>query len=540
MGELSSISMALFLGSAFIARRCRLRRYQHHSCCAGAAVARHRSSSTSNQPPDSLKEAFSLAPGQVETLRSNYMSSSCSVSYKNTGGLQITGGYGARLIDVYGNEYLDTRNNVAHCGHGHPEIIEAITYQMKLLNTNSRYLHPNASLLAKKLANLFPSSSRGFADSLTKVFFVNSGSEANDLALRLARAYNTKQQKDLHVQKQQQSKQCIITIDHAYHGHTMATLDCSPYKHHQGTEITECPDYVKRVPYPDIYRGVHSNCKDETEATEKYSTYVEDACREITSNGDSVSAFLMEGGMSVAGVILPPKSYISRCVRAVRNAGGLYIADEVQTGFGRLGKCTWAFQYANGDPDVDDDKVVPDIVTVGKPFGNGMPLAAVITTPKVASAFESLGVEYFNTFAASPVCCAAGLSMLHVLSKYELQKNALEVGNMLKKLFSEVKARHGWIGDIRGSGLFLGIELVRNQHTKEAATEETSFVCSVLKERYKVLTSIDGYHENVVVVKPPMVFSKEDAVEFVSCFEKCLIDLPSIDKLHKLLWKTPT
>ena len=533
MGDLA-VSMVLFLGTAFIARRCRLRCHQQRFCCVGGAAA-------SDQPPDSLKEAFSLAPDKVETLRSNYMSSSCSISYKNTGGLQITGGNGARLIDVYGNEYLDTRNNVAHCGHGHPEIVEAVTYQMKILNTNSRYLHPNASLLSEKLSNLFPVSSRGDNNSLTKVFFVNSGSEANDLALRLARAYNTKQRNDLqNVQKHKRPRQCIITIDHAYHGHTLATLDVSPYKHHQGTEIIECPAYVKKVPYPDMYRGVHSNCKDETEASEQYSAYVEDACKEITSNGDSVSAMLMEGGMSVAGVILPPKSYISQCVRAVRNAGGLYIADEVQTGFGRLGKCMWAFQYSNIDSDVDDDTVVlPDIVTVGKPFGNGMPLAAVITTPKVASAFESLGVEYFNTFAGSPVCCAAGLAMLHVLSKYELQKNALEVGSFLRELFSEVKSRHGWIGDIRGSGFFLGIELVRNQDTLEAATEETSFVCSALKEKYRVLTSIDGFHENVIVVKPPMVFTKEDAVEFVTSFEKCLIDLPAIDKLNQLE-KTPT
>lgn len=525
------VSMALFLGTALIARRCRLRHHQHRFCTVGAAAP--------DKPPQSLKEALSLAPDQVETLRSKYMSSSCSISYKNTGGLQIIGGHGSRLIDVHGNEYLDTRNNVAHCGHGHPEIVEAVTYQMKVLNTNSRYLHPNVSLLSKKLVDLFSSSSRGADDSLTKVFFVNSGSEANDLALRLARAYNTKQQNGLHVQKRKQSRKCIITIDHAYHGHTLATLDVSPYKHHQGTEINECPEYVKKVPYPDMYRGVHSNCKDETEATEQYSAYVEDACKEITSNGDSVSAILMEGGMSVAGVILPPASYISRCVRAVRNAGGLYIADEVQTGFGRLGKCTWAYEYSNDSDDNDDDKVLPDIVTVGKPFGNGMPLAAVITTQKVASAFESLGVEYFNTFAGSPVCSAAGLSMLHVLSKYELQKNALEVGSMLMKLLSEVKARHGWIGDIRGSGFFLGIELVRNQSTLEPATEETSFVCSMLKEKYRVLTSIDGFHENVIVVKPPMVFAKEDAIEFVTCFEKCLIDLPPINKLHQL-GKTPT
>jgi ethanolamine-phosphate phospho-lyase len=537
MDEALSVSMALFLGTALIARR-------YCSTCVVAAARNSTTIISSHPPPASLKEAFSLNPDQVETLRYNHMSCSCSVSYKNTGGLHIIGGYGARLIDVYGHEYLDTRNNVAHCGHGHPDIVEAITYQMKLINTNSRYLHPHASLLATKLTSLFPkkveeNDSVGSAatDSLTKVFFVNSGSEANDLALRLARAYCTKQQQDLQ-QHRQQSKQCIITIDHAYHGHTLATLDVSPYKHHQGKEITECPAYVKRVPYPDVYRGIHSDCNNEIEAAERYAAYVEDACSEIASNGDSVSAFIMEGGMSVAGVILPPKSYLRRCIRAVRDNGGLYIADEVQTGFGRLGKCMWAFEYSNDESDVD--VVLPDIVTVGKPFGNGMPLAAVITTPKVASAFESLGVEYFNTFAGSPVCCAAGLSMIHVLTAYQLQKNAFEVGNVLKNMFSEVKERHSWIGDIRGSGLFIGIELVRNQYTLEPATEETSFVCSVLKDKYKVLTSIDGYHENVIVVKPPMVFTKEDAIEFVTCFENSLVDLSaSADELH-MLGKTPT
>ena len=523
--------MTLFIVTSLAARR----------CCRGRA---RYTSSSHHKPPASLEEAISLSPDQVEALRYNHFSSSCSISYKNTGGLHIIGGYGSRLIDVYGNVYLDTRNNVAHCGHGHPEIVDAVTYQMKLLNTNSRYLHPNASLLAKKLTDLFArtNSNAAATDSLTKVVFVNSGSEANDLALRLARAYKTKQHRDLHVQQnkhQRQPKHCMITIDHAYHGHTMATLDVSPYKHHQGKEITECPNYVKKVPYPDMYRGIHSSIKNETEAAEMYASYVEDACREITLNGDSVTAFLMEGGMSVAGVILPPRSYISRCARAVHDAGGLYIADEVQTGFGRLGSTNWAFEYSNNENEIDEDKVVPDIVTVGKPFGNGLPLAAVITTPKVAAAFEELGVEYFNTFAASPLCCAAGLSVLHVLSTYQLQKNALEVGDLLKKLFTEVKAKHGWIGDIRGSGLFLGIELVRNQKTLEPATEETSFICSTLKDKYKVLTSIDGFHENVLVVKPPMVFTKEDAAEFVTCFEKSLIDLSRTDNLQEL-GKTPT
>jgi 4-aminobutyrate aminotransferase-like enzyme len=349
----------------------------------------------------------------------------------------------------------------------------------------------------------------------------------------LQRSSDSKQKKSDH----------IITIDHGYHGHTLATLDVSPYKWRQGNEINECPDCVRRVPCPDVYRGIHSvkrnaqqsnvdtkqqYCKSVREAAEKYASYVEQECNNIVSQGQSVSAFIMEGGLSVAGVVLPPQSYLHRCVDAVRKAGGLYIADEVQTGFGRLGKCMFAFQYSNDNDDGDvADEIIPDIVTVGKPFGNGMPLAAVVTTPEIASAFESLGVEYFNTFAGSPVCCAAGLSMLHVLSSEQLQENAKDVGDCLFDLFSRVQSRSDWIGDIRGSGLFLGVELVRDRHTLEPATEETSFVCSVLKEKYKILTSIDGPQANVIVVKPPMVFSQEDAEVLVSCFEKALVeDLP--------------
>lgn len=306
--------------------------------------------------------------------------------------------------------------------------------------------------------------------SLSKVFFVNSGSEANDLALRLARAHSMQQE------SRRSASDCVIAIDHAYHGHTLATLDVSPYKHRQGKEM-ECPPHVRKVPCPDMYRrsANQSNHGSEMDAAKYYAFYVKKECDRAISQGRRVSAFIMEGGMSVAGVILPPKSYIRQCADAVHEAGGLYIADEVQTGFGRLGKCTWAFQYS--DEDNADDEVVPDIVTVGKPFGNGMPLAAVVTTPEIASSFESLGVEYFNTFAGSPVCCAAGLSMLEVLSTENLQENALQVGSYLQGLFRDLQSRVGWIGDIRGSGLFLGVDLVRDRGSLEPATQETSFVC---------------------------------------------------------------
>ena len=561
----SAMSLIAFFGTTLIARQYVLSRQLSKlaSITIGIADTRSVHSPDNGNTPTSLTESYSLSPQQVEDLRSKHISQSCSVSYANSGPLHIHNGHKARLIDIHGNSYLDTRNNVAHCGHGHPEIVRAITYQMHQLNTNTRYLHPNASLLAKKLVELFSPS------PLEVVFFVNSGSEANDLALRLARAYNIqkscqKSKDEYSHPKQPQPQPHVIVIDAAYHGHTLATLNISPYKYDQGTEFTQYPDYVTKVPIPDTYRGTHAiqqspssgkdagkekdenniqYSKNDLEAADKYASYVQSTCDDLTSQGATVGAFIMEGGMSVAGVILPPRSYLRRCVEAVRNAGGLYIADEVQTGFGRLGKCMWAYQYStnDGDGDADSDETVPDIVTVGKPFGNGMPLAAVITTNKVASAFKSLGVEYFNTFAGNPVSCAAGLAMLNVLSSEQLQKNALVVGDYLLELLHEMQYRHELIGDVRGSGLFLGIELVRDRTTLEPATAETSFICSILKEKYQILTSVDGPHDNVIVIKPPMCFCKDDALEFVTCFERALVDdLPLLgDQLGKL-GKTPT
>jgi len=482
--------------------------------------------------PTSLKEAYSQTPEQVQNNRSSHVSSSCSLSYANTGALQMHSGRGSRLYDIDGNSYLDTRNNVCHVGHQHPEVVHAINAQVQQLNTNTRYLHPNSSFLAKKLSNLLPAP-------LEVVFFVNSGSEANDLALRLARAHKYSKSPD-----ERSKKQHVIAVDHGYHGHTLAVLDVSPYKHYQGDEIISCPGNVKIVPCPDVYRGKHSlgDAQDDREmeqAAAKYASYVENACNDASSEGKTLSAFIIEGGMSVGGVILPPKSYLKRCVEAVHNAGGLYIADEVQTGFGRLGKCMWAFQHTVDGDDDSNEVLIPDVVTVGKPFANGMPLAAVVTTREVASSFESLGVEYFNTFGGNPVCCAAGIAMLHVLDSERLQQNALIVGTYLRDLLSKLQSHQPLIGDIRGCGLFLGIELVRDRQTKEPATTETSFLCSTLKSKYHILTSVDGPHDNVIVIKPPMCFSKADANEFVLCFEKVLTnDLPSAS----LTWitKTPT
>jgi len=243
----------------------------------------------------------------------------------------------------------------------------------------------------------------------------------------------------------------------------------------------------------------------------------------------------------------------------VRAAGGLYIADEVQTGFGRLGSCQWAFEYNNNADHTFEEDAIPDIVTLGKPVGNGMPLAAVVTTAKVAQAFDDCGVEYFNTFAGNPVCAAAGLAMLHVLETEQLQQQALEIGQYLKDRFQALQGVD-LIGQVRGSGLFLGVELIRpaeaadHQNSKAPqdqipATAETHFICSILRTKYHILTSIDGIHDNVFVIKPPMVFSKADADYFVESFRQAALeDLPqamqsgevSLSKENGSSFLTPT
>jgi ethanolamine-phosphate phospho-lyase len=324
-------------------------------------------------------------------------------------------------------------------------------------------------------------------------------------------------------------------------------LEVSPYKYEHGGEFDLKPPkdgldfkspgkHIWKVPAPDIYRGTH---RDITTAGREYAKTVEQACHFYQQEcGEKVGAFIVEGGMSIPGVILPPPGYLPHSVKAVRDAGGIFIADEVQTGFGRFGTSFWAFQHQH--PGYEEEIVVPDIVTVGKPFGNGMPLAAVVTTRLIAEAFEtSAHVEYFNTFGGNPVCAAAGLAVLDTIEDEGLQQNATEVGGYLQSKFRALQQQMEIIGDVRGSGLYIGVELVRNRATLEAATEETSFICSVLKEKYKILTSIDGIFENVLIIKPPMVFNKADVDYFVGSFERALLDLKVAGDVRSLA-KTPT
>eukprot|EP00668_Euglena_longa_P014661 GGOE01018660.1.p1 GENE.GGOE01018660.1~~GGOE01018660.1.p1 ORF type:complete len:451 (-),score=108.98 GGOE01018660.1:48-1400(-) len=440
-------------------------------------------------PAQSPPETQVLSKEDVQHLRAKLLCPALTTSYSNTGPLMIMKGKGVYLYDEHGQSYLDTRNNVAHVGHAHPTVAAAIADQAAELSTNTRYLHPNLVLLAEKLLAKCP-------PPLKRVIFVNSGSEANDLALRLAWAHTRNQD--------------IVVLDRAYHGHTATTINVSPYKA-EGKGGSGLPKWVHKVSCPDTYRGPHRG----PDAAQKYADEVKSVCDRV----GQVAAFIMESGLSVGGVILPPAGYLPAVYKAVRAAGGICIADEVQTGFGRFGTHFWAFE---------EQGVVPDIITLGKPIGNGMPLAAVVTTEEISTSFHN-GMEYFNTFGGNTLSCAAGLAVLDVLEKEGLQAHALEVGTYLKSRLQALSQGQSLIGQVRGQGLFIGIEFVQDRKSLAPATTETSVICSRLKEIHRILTSIDGPHANVLVLKPPLCFSFTDANRFVTALSDVLDMLTPAD-----------
>eukprot|EP00658_Telonema_sp_P-2_P072017 TRINITY_DN61207_c0_g1_i1.p1 TRINITY_DN61207_c0_g1~~TRINITY_DN61207_c0_g1_i1.p1 ORF type:complete len:477 (+),score=114.89 TRINITY_DN61207_c0_g1_i1:186-1616(+) len=446
----------------------------------------------------SVHKDCGLTKERVLELRERHFCNAQSVSYANTDPLWIVRGDGVYLYDEQGRKFLDTRNNVAHLGHTHPAVTQAVCAQIKMLNTNTRYLHENLVTLAQALTATLPGK-------LTKCFFVNSGSEANDLALRLARAHT--------------GNKDVVVVDRGYHGHTCEVIHISPYKYEgHGGDGKEA--WVHKVPCPDSYRAAAgSGCtREDPEAGRRFAESVATACE---AAGGKVSAFFVESGMSVAGVILPPKGYLEHCYAHVKKAGGICVADEVQVGFGRFGSQYWGFEQ---------QEVVPDIVTMGKPFGNGFPLAAVVTTEEVSDSFGKTGMEYFNTFGGNPVAAAAGLAVLEAVEQNQLQAHALEVGNhIISRLTTELMLRRDLIGDVRGSGLFIGIEFVRDRETKQPAAIETSWICSKLKDDFRILTSIDGPDNNVIVIKPPMCFGKDHADQFIDALDKVLDRLADVD-----------
>ena len=420
---------------------------------------------------------------EVLGSRQKHVGPSLSISYRSP--LHIVSGSRQYLYDADGRRYLDCVNNVAHVGHSHPRVVRAASEQMAILNTNTRYLHEHLIEYSERLIATLP-------ESLSVVYLVCSGSEANELALRLARAHTGRNE--------------VIVVDGAYHGNTSAMIDLSPYKF-EGPGGRGCPVWVHKASMPDIYRGAHHG----PDAGKLFADDVARVAGQIGDAGEGLAAFFCESALGCGGQIILPPGYLPEAYAAVRAAGGVCVADEVQTGFGRAGTHFWMFE-AQG--------VVPDIVTLGKPIGNGHPLGAVITTPEIAASFAN-GMEYFNTFGGNPVSCAAGLAVLDVIRDEELQQNAFDVGEYLKQGLRQLQTSHSLIGDVRGLGLFIGVELVRNRETLEPADNEASHVVERMKER-GILLSTDGPFHNVIKIKPPLVFSRADADVLLSTLESVL------------------
>ena len=412
--------------------------------------------------------------------RDRLMGSAYRLFYEHP--IHLVKGEGVWLYDADGKKYLDMYNNVPHVGHCHPHVVEALTRQIRTLNTHTRYLHENVLDYAERLTEKFP-------DELDVAMFSCTGSEANELALRIARAYT--------------GGTGIIVTDHAYHGNTHATYQIST----EDIPPEELPDFVISVPAPDTYRGAYRG----DDAGERYAAHIETAIDELRGRGVKPAAFVVDTIISSAGVVSPPPGYLKKAAEIIRAAGGLFVADEVQPGFGRTGKNFWGFEA---------DEFAPDIVTMGKPMGNGQPLAATVTRTEIVERF-SKKASYFNTFGGNPVSCAAGLAVLDVIENENLQQNALEVGQHLIDGLNDLATRHESIGDIRGSGLFLAVDLVKDREIREPATEMTSRVVNGLRDR-GILTGSIGPGDNILKLRPPMVFSKENADYFLGIVDDVL------------------
>jgi 4-aminobutyrate aminotransferase-like enzyme/Ser/Thr protein kinase RdoA (MazF antagonist) len=402
-------------------------------------------------------------PRPTENLRAarrSSLSRALSLAYAEP--LRIVRGAGAHLYDEHGEEYLDLVNNVCHVGHAHPRVVRAAAEQMARLNTNTRYLHDLIVTYARRLAATLP-------DPLNVVFLVNSGSEANDLALRLARAHT--------------GTRDVLVLDHAYHGNLSSLIEISPYKF-AGPGGTGKPEHVQVARLPT-------------------RTADADDVRRLAKRG----AFIAESLPGVAGQIVLPDGYLRAAYEHARAAGAVCIADEVQVGFGRVGSAFWGFELQG---------VVPDIVTLGKPIGNGHPIGAVVATPEIARSFET-GMEYFNTFGGNPVSCAAALAVLDVIADERLQAHAARLGGRIMRGLRELASRHPQITDVRGAGLFIGVELTSADHATEGVEHA---------RRDRVLLSTDGPRRNVLKIKPPMVLDDADAERFLRTLDAALGQRP--------------
>ncbi|WP_433778215.1 aminotransferase class III-fold pyridoxal phosphate-dependent enzyme [Flavobacterium anhuiense] len=421
-------------------------------------------------------------------IRKQKIGRNLSIGYKEK--LKIVKGALQYLYDDKGRTFVDCVNNPSHVGHCHPVVVKKMQHQIATLNTNTRYLNDAITDYAQRLTATLP-------EKLSVCYFVNSGSEANDLAIRMSRHFT--KQKD------------IIVLDHAYHGTSTVAMEMSPYKFDSKGGSGQMP-WIHKAINPDLYRGPYKY--GDAEAGEKYAADVQRIIENLKKENKAPAVFICETLLGVGGQIPLPENYLKTVYDYVRAAGGVCIADEVQVGFGRIGDHFWGFELQN---------VVPDIVVLGKPIGNGHPLAAVIVTEEIAEAFNN-GLEYFNTFGGNPVSMATGLAVLDVIQQEEMQQHALETGNYLMDGLKKLMHKYPIISDVRGHGLFIGAEMVKDRTTMEPAIPEIDIVVEKMKAKGYLL-STDGPLHNVLKIKPPMPFNKQNADEMVQLLDIALSEL---------------
>lgn len=426
-------------------------------------------------PEPTLHTSTDAGPKECTSGRGLYLPSNLSLHYEEP--LLVKSGKGAHIFDHGGNRYIDCVNNVAHVGHSNAAVNEAIKKQLDSINTNTRYLHPTIARYAEKLCSTL--SAKMGTNSV--VFFCNSGSEANDLAINIA--------------KRVTGHQGVISLDGAYHGHVLSLVDISNYSKYNRGEGFAPPANVKVVPVPKM-SGIGIKAARKDLGTE-HARMIADAADAFGAEGHGTAAFITEILQSCGGQIVMPKGYLKQAFAATRARGGLVIADEVQTGFGRSGKRFWMHQLHKG--------ALPDMITFGKPAGNGYPLAGVIVAREIAAEFSKHNAGYFNTFGGNTVAVAAGEAVFDFLTESGLQEDAARLGKRFKRVLKDCDSP--LVTDVRGRGLMLGVELTRPDGAPGAA--EADFVMNRMKD-YGVLVSTDGPDRNVIKFKPPMVISEQD------------------------------
>ena len=412
------------------------------------------------------------------------MGSSYRLFYKRP--LNLVRGEGEYLWDADGNKYLDAYNNIPSMGHSHPAVVEAVYEQMQKINTHTRYLHENIITYSEKLLALMPKE-------IDRAMYMCSGSEANDLALRICMAYT--------------GGTGILISQEAYHGNTQFVSAISP-SIGGGQKLL---DSVRLVPTPDFYR----QGKTDEQFTQWFCNEIQKQIDDMTAHGIKLACFIVDSIFSSDGVMPYPKGFLKAAVDVVHKNGGLFIGDEVQPGFCRTGDAFWGFARHG---------IVPDLVTMGKPMANGIPCSGLCGKHEILEAFSEK-FPYFNTFAGNPVSMAAALAVLKIIEEEKVLEHTKTVGADFLKALKEVQSKHPEsVGDVRGAGLFIGVEFVSDINEKVPDPELTQLAINKMYEK-KILTSNCGPYGNVLKIRPPLAFKSQDIDWFASALDEILTEL---------------